>query len=106
MSDLLLEELPDVGKIMFATSYEEAKKIQSIKQPDLVLMDIHLPGMSGIELLKRIKASKWTCRVIIVSNQANEYYRQFYLKNGADYFFDKTNDFLMIPEIVRLMKNP
>lgn len=99
----LLLELTVVKDVKTATSYEEAAKMLTNENPDLVLLDIHLPGKSGIELLKFIKQLEKLCKIMIVSNQADEYYRRLCKSLGADYFFDKTKDFLRIPELIQKM---
>jgi CheY-like chemotaxis protein len=96
----LLRELSVVGKVKVALSYEEAEKIISKQMPDFTLLDIHLPGRNGLELLKLIKNSKQPCRVVMVTNQADEYHRNLCRKLGAEYFFDKTNDFLAVPVLI------
>lgn len=90
-----------VGKIKVALSYEEAEKIISKQMPDFTLLGIHLPGRNGIELLKLIMNSKEPCRVIMVTNREDEYQRNLCWKLGAEYFFDKTNDFSAIPALIR-----
>ena len=102
----LFKELDNVAEIKAASDYEEAKKILTAQMPDIALLDIHLPGKSGIELLKFIRGFNRTCCVMMVTNQADEYYKNLCLKLGADYFFDKTKDFLQIPEIVRKYEKP
>jgi DNA-binding NarL/FixJ family response regulator len=100
----MLSEVTIIQEINVASSYEEAVDILNSQMPDLVLLDIHLPGNNGIELLKLIKRSGWSCHVMMLSNQADEYYRKLCYKSGADHFFDKTNDFLLIPDKIRNMK--
>jgi DNA-binding NarL/FixJ family response regulator len=100
----LLNELEKVGEIKTSSSYEAAINILNIEVPDLVLLDIHLPGKSGIELLKWIKRSGRSCRVMMLTNQADEYYQKLCLRLGADYFLDKSRDFPLIPDIIRNMK--
>ena len=101
----LLRELPAVGKVRVAPSYEEAVKIISEQMPDFALLDIHLPGKNGIEVLKLIKNSEKPCRVVMVTNQADEYHKSLCRKLGADYFFDKTSDFSAIPALIHESEN-
>ena len=56
----------------YATSGEEGQnKIQSHK-PDLVIVSNSLPGISGLEVLRRLKDSGSTAKVIFLSQNANE----------------------------------
>jgi two-component system chemotaxis response regulator CheY len=96
----LLDELDNIGHINVAADYDEARKFLEQEKPDLVLLDINLPGKSGIELLKRIKESGWSCEVIMITNHADDYYRQQCQDLGAKHFLDKSNDFGMVPEII------
>ena len=102
----ILSELKLIREINVAASYEEAINILNTQMPDVALLDIHLPGRNGIELLKTIRRLGRPCHVMMVSNQADEYYRRLCLKLGADHFFDKSNDFSLIPDIIRNMKKP
>src|SRR5687768_13386180 len=87
----LLHEFSMIAGIKVASSYEEAVKILDKEMPDVALLDINLPGKSGIEVLKRIRSVNTTCCVIMVTNQVDDYYRSLCQNLGANYFFDKTN---------------
>jgi DNA-binding NarL/FixJ family response regulator len=50
-----------------AASGEEAVELAGARHPDLVLMDINLPGINGIEACRRIKAERETTTVILLS---------------------------------------
>ena len=102
----LLSELAVIGEIKVASNYEEGKRILETQMPDLVLLEIRIQGKSGIELLRFIKSSEQACQVMMVTNQVDDYYRNLCQKLGADYFFDKTNDFPVIPDVIREMKIP
>lgn len=96
----LLEELANISSINVASDYDNA--IQQIKenQPDFVLLDINLPGKSGIEILRVIKQNKWECEVIMISNHADEYYRNQCYELGARHFLDKSSEFGLVTEII------
>ena len=57
----LLEEVEGVGEIIVASDFEEAMRILAGDDPDIVLLDINLPGKNGIELLKLIKKNSADC---------------------------------------------
>jgi DNA-binding NarL/FixJ family response regulator len=96
----MLEEIAAVQYVMHAGSYEEAVELLKEVTPDVALLDVQLPDKSGIELLRTIKANHREVTVCMVSNQANEYYRDICKKLGADHFFDKSKDFYLIPEAI------
>jgi diguanylate cyclase (GGDEF)-like protein len=48
--------LADVGKLRFATNGKDALRLARESAPDLILLDAEMPGMSGFELLKTLKA--------------------------------------------------
>src|SRR5262245_55068261 len=96
----MLEELNNIGYINIAKDYNEEIKFLEEERPDLVLLDINLPGKSGIELLRKIKESGNKSQVIMISNHADDYYRQQCHDLGAKYFLDKSNEFGQVPEII------
>jgi DNA-binding NarL/FixJ family response regulator len=96
----LLNDVENIGPIKVATNYDEAFTILNNEKPDLVLLDINLKGKSGIELLSRIRQMMMICKVIMVSNHADEYYKKQCKELGADYFLDKSIDFNQLPGII------
>jgi two-component system response regulator DevR len=68
--------------------------------PDAIILDIHLAGENGIEILKNIKNQKRKTRVIVLTTNSNPKYRKVCMKYGADDFLDKARDFEKIPEIM------
>ena len=97
----LLDENTNIGYINVANDYNEATRIIDEERPDVVLLDINLPGKSGIEILKQIRNSGKNSHVIMVTNHADEYYRDQCKEIGADHFLDKSNDFSKVPGIIR-----
>ncbi|QAT43909.1 response regulator [Aminipila luticellarii] len=63
----------------------------SQQTPELILLDIMLPGMDGIEVLKKIKSSKGTrdIPVIMLTAKGTEYDKVIGLDNGADDYMTK-----------------
>ena len=100
----LLEEAEGIGYINVAYDYDEAYNCLKQERPDLVLLDINLPGKNGIDLLREIKQSDLKCSVVMISNHDNEYYRQQCKLLGAEHFLDKSTDFGMVPLIIKEMQ--
>ncbi len=57
--------------------------------PDLLVLDIHLPGLSGLELLARLKAEDRSLPVVLITAYADEPLRQAALAAGCAAFLAK-----------------
>ncbi|MBN2289730.1 MAG: response regulator transcription factor [Candidatus Glassbacteria bacterium] len=69
--------------------------------PDVVILDIRMPGGSGIEVLNTVKSQKSSPIVIMLTNYAYPQYQSKCLESGADYFFDKSSDFGKVPALLK-----
>ena len=58
-------------------------------RPDLILLDLMLPGMSGFEICKRIRDQRVQCPVIMLTSRSEENDRVFGLELGADDYVTK-----------------
>ena len=96
----LLENLDGIGSINVAGDYDSAVRLLNEQTPDFLLLDINLPGKNGMEILKLIKNNKLKCEVIMITNHADEYYRNQCRKLGAKHFLDKSSEFGLVPEII------
>lgn len=80
--------------LQFALSAEEA--LAFLEQDDgdmLILSDINMPGMNGLELLKTLKARRPERRVFMVSAYGNEEFQQQARAYGCDDYVTKPIDF-------------
>jgi DNA-binding NarL/FixJ family response regulator len=96
----MLQELDTIGNIEVAMDYENGCRLFNEQKPQMVLLDINLPGENGIELLKVIKQGEGNCEVIMITNHSNHFYRQLCTDLGATHFLDKTLDFHLVPGII------
>lgn len=87
----ILQKASDMEIIGEATAGDEAvSKVQSLK-PDLVLMDIGLPGISGLEATKRLKSENPELKVIMVTSNDTDATIFEAFSCGADGYFMKSN---------------
>ena len=81
----------------FAFSAKEALDfLHSTEQPEvvLVLSDINMPGMTGLELLKQIKTEMPSLRVYMITAYGDQQNYNEAMQNGADDFLNKPVDFV------------
>lgn len=86
----LLEKVPDVVVAGEAGDGREALALVASQQPDIVLMDIAMPGLNGLEATSRIQKDHPNVRVIILSmHQNEEYYWQAMRAGASGYLLKK-----------------
>jgi two-component system response regulator (stage 0 sporulation protein F) len=96
-------------QLEFAFSGEEAiQLLNSNEHTDvaLILSDINMPGMSGYELLEKIKSAHPSMKVVMVTAYGDEQYREKARQLGADDFITKPIDFKQIEEIIQSFGHP
>ncbi len=82
--------LEDEGfEVAKAKEGEEAIKVFQQEEPDVTLLDIWMPGMDGIEVLKRLKGISPDCQVIMISGHATISTAMTSVKLGAFDFIEK-----------------
>jgi two-component system invasion response regulator UvrY len=80
---LLLEAAPDVKVVAEAESGEQAVKLYGEIQPDVVVMDITMPGIGGLEAIERIMAKDATARILVLSAHEDSVHPKRVLNAGA-----------------------
>jgi len=96
----MLNGLRSVKDIITASNYREAVVILKEVKIDIAILDIHLTGKNGIDLLKFIVKNYPHIKVVMLSNADNRKYRELCKKEGALYFIDKSKEFELIPEVI------
>lgn len=84
-----------------ATSGLEAIALAQSLQPDVIVMDIHLPGMSGIEAARQILAQHPQIRIIALTAYNEQAYQRTLLDIGAAAFVLKTDEFSVLLAAIR-----
>lgn len=79
----LLETVPDIEVVGAASTAEEAVVLARELRPDVVLMDISMPGGGGIDATRQISQSMPDVRVLILTGHEEEMILQEALKAGA-----------------------
>ena len=97
----LLDDLPEIEVVGVACDGREALEVVAETEPDVVLMDITMPGMSGLAALARITADHPRVRVVMLSMHDNEEYVGQALKCGASGFLLKDSDLAELQLAIR-----
>ena len=86
---MLLEEQPDITVIGEAADGAEAIRLTRQLRPDVVLMDVRMPGTDGIEATRRIIAETPESRVLVLTTYDLDEYAFTALRHGASGFLLK-----------------
>jgi DNA-binding NarL/FixJ family response regulator len=79
----ILKKLPDIKQIQEATNGIDALKMIESGEFNFIILDISLPGMSGIDILKSLKMQNIATRVLVLSMHPEEQFAVRALKLGA-----------------------
>ncbi|HUA58708.1 MAG TPA: response regulator transcription factor [Verrucomicrobiae bacterium] len=79
----LIEKQPDMAVVAEASDGRECVRLAEEQSPDIVMMDIAMPNMNGMEATRRVLAANPRCGVVILSMHQDESYVLGSLKAGA-----------------------
>lgn len=97
----MLEDHDEIKVIGQAESGEDAIQLTRQYQPDVVLLDVNMPGIGGVETTRRILQSVPNTHILAVSGLAEEPYPSLLLKAGAKGYITKGAP---LAEMVRAIK--
>ncbi len=96
----MIEQFPEIhvssiaGDLATATRLilKNNEYVEDTEEVQAVILDTQLPDGNSLGLLKTIKASIPTIKVVVFSNHADEECRKLAMRAGADSFLDKSTD--------------
>jgi DNA-binding NarL/FixJ family response regulator len=97
----LLEQAPDIVVIGEASDGKEALRMVEELKPDVLLLDMEMPGISGAEVAHELMASGSTVHILALSAHDDKEYIQELLANGASGYLVKEEVPNAIVEAVR-----
>lgn len=86
----ILEESAGIEVVGEADTGEEGLRLARELNPDIVLLDVNMPGIGGIEALRKLKAHNPDTRVLVVSVHTEEPMPSRMLEAGADGYLSKS----------------
>jgi two-component system, cell cycle sensor histidine kinase and response regulator CckA len=96
----MLAPLPGVLRIDTVGSALEARRAIALQPPDIVVLDIHMPVGSGLDVLEALQRSPTHVTTIVLTNDPSPQWRRNCLQAGADFFFDKSVEFQRTIDVV------
>jgi len=94
-------EADDLQVVGEATTGHEAVAMVERLQPDVVLLDIRMPDLNGLQALAQIKAKAPAVHVVMLTTYATPDYLTKAIRAGADGYLSKDTDPQQIPAVVR-----
>jgi DNA-binding NarL/FixJ family response regulator len=97
----VLKLFPNLEVIGEVESGEKALEFLKVTKPDMVLMDISLPGMNGLECTRLLKADHPEIIVFVITSNSPENYRTPAIEAGANEYITKS---LIRKELIRILR--
>lgn len=97
----LLERTPDIEVVAEAANGEVAYRLFCEAAPDVVIMDITLPGISGVEATRRILSREPAARILVFSVHEDIVFASRALQGGARGYITKSSAPELLVEAVR-----
>lgn len=101
-----LSDLPNMALVGKAEDGRQGETLFRQHRPDLVILDIDLPEIGGLDLLSQFKAEDPACIVVMLTSYSFRQIRQRCKTLGADYFFEKAREFDKVTELLTGLRAP
>ena len=98
---LLVESESDYSVIGQAQNADEAQDLLTAVQPDITLLDISLPGVSGLELIKALLLKYPDLKIMVVSRHEETIFAERAIRAGARAYVMKQNAGEVIHEAIK-----
>ena len=95
-----ISEIEGVNVVGQAENTLETVLLTKELNPDIIVLDIRMPGGTGMDIIDDIKKFNTKIIIIILTNYYMPEYKQKCLKEGADYFFSKSGEYEKITEVI------
>jgi YesN/AraC family two-component response regulator len=101
----LISELGGIHLVGQARDGPEALSAIQHLRPDVAILDVRMPGCSGVQILEALKRAGHAPVVIMLTAFPYPQYRKRCLEAGAEYFFDKTTEFCRVSEVLERLRD-
>ena len=101
----LISDEDDLTVCEQVPSAEEALHVFGEAKPDLVIVDISLPGMSGLELIKRLRTRDPSIKILVSSMHEESLFAERALRGGANGYVNKEEATENVVDAIRKILN-
>lgn len=99
----LINSEDDLHVIAEAETGEQGIELAQKLAPDVVVMDLGMPGMSGMEAIRKIRAQKIICRIVVLSMHNDKEVILQAVKAGCDGFVPKSTAHTNLLQAIRIV---
>lgn len=96
----MLEEIPGVHCVGDAGNVQETIRSVHEKKPDALILDLQMPGGSGLDVLRAVRKRHRSLHILVCTNYSTAQHREECIAAGSDSFVDKSTEFEKIPAIL------
>jgi two-component system response regulator DevR len=96
----IISEVEGVNIVGQAENTIETMLLTKELNPDLIVLDLRIPGGTGMDIIDDIKKINPMIIIIILTNYHFLEYRQKCMKEGADYFFSISDEYEKVIDVV------
>lgn len=98
---MLLKNSPEIEVVVEASSGEDAYRLQALHEIDVIVMDLSLPGIGGIETIKRILSRDSKVKVLVFSMHEEIIFVEQAMQAGAKGYITKSTDPQLLVEAIK-----
>jgi len=95
-----LSELPSIGPVFCADSFASGLQLLRERNPDILILDSSMTNHLGLELLSTALRPKFLREIIVLTNNSEDYYKEYCSKLGIHYILDKSFEIEFLSDII------
>jgi DNA-binding NarL/FixJ family response regulator len=100
----LLSSVKTISTILVSQDVPSTIEQVTGAQPDIIILDIQMPGGTGFDVLQFIRERNLSITTIVLTNFASENNKKKSTELGAQYFFDKSNEYERILDVLNTVE--
>jgi DNA-binding NarL/FixJ family response regulator len=96
-------KIPQVELVGQAKDGLETIELVRQLKPDVLTLDIFMPHLNGIEVLRRMEEERLKCVVIVLTTAAEGVYLSEFVRFGAKYFYNKGTEMEKVADLLQVL---